>query len=459
MAYALRDWMRSNLGTYKEGHELNPLELEVPYLVEDVETCWANYQDTKLKAQRLGMTDLVLTDSELTRTIHDMENTGLKLDVPKATGLLKELTEEVGKLSKELYELCGRTVDVASHQALFGLFFGEMRFAQHADASKKDSLDDDVLNSFIDIQCGPLTDHPDERKCRIVELVSTLRELEKLRGTYLYPWIYEHQVNGYLLPHLNLNGARTRRLSSDHPNLQNIPIRSKLAKKIREAIIREAGFEEYSFDYSQIEYRGFVHYCNDPKLIKAYRDNEFLDVHQEVSDILGVDRDTQGKHMNFGILFGLGVAKLARKLRCSTAEAERLMGIYYSRLPNVKPWRRGLIKETEVRGYVKDIFNARRHLEPHEAYKAVNTICQMTAAGIARKALTRMRPIIKAAGGRMRLTIHDDVMFALPEGGPNAQTMKELKHVAEDFPMFKVPIRVQAKTFDDNWLNTRKITV
>jgi DNA polymerase-1 len=457
-AHALRDWMDSHLGTYKEGHELNPLELEVPYSCEDVETAWAIYQDTKLKCQKLGMTELVLTDSELTRAVYEMENTGLRIDVPLAERLLGELTAEVAVQSKKLTSLVGHTVDVAAHQALYGLFFGELGLK--GDFAKRDSLDDEALNFFIDTQCGPLGEAPDLRKCEIIDTVSLLRELDKLRGTYLYPWIYEHQVDGFLLPHLDMNGARTRRFSSLRPNLQNIPIRSKLAKRIREAIVREPGWREWAIDYSQIEYRLMVHYCNDPLMVKGYRDNPWLDLHQEVSDMLEVDRDTIGKHLNFGIVYGLGEESLARKMRCSLQRARELLEWYHRRFPGIKPWRREVIAEASRRGYARDPFGGRRYLEKHEAHKAVNTICQMGGADVARRAITRIRPVLKQAGGKMRMTIHDDVMFATPESLSESQTLevlREVRRVAEDFPMLRVPIRVQFKKFEDNWLNTEKV--
>lgn len=454
MAYALRNWMDSHIGTFKEGHELNPLELEVPYSCEDVETAWDIYKDTKLKAQKYGMTDLILTDSELTRAVYEMENTGLKIDLKVAEALLEQLTDEVAAQSRKLTELVGHTVDVASHQALYGLFFGELGFEKHEDLEKKESLDDDVLNYFLDTQCR------DEREQQIVEGVSLLRELDKLRGTYLYPWVYEHAFEGFLLPHLNMNGARTRRFSSDSPNLQNIPIRSKLARQLRTCLVAEPGYREFAIDYSQIEYRLMVHYSMDPSMIKGYRDNPWLDLHQEVSDMLQVDRDTVGKHLNFGIVYGLGVAKLARKLRCSKEKAAELMDWYFKRFPGIKPWRRECINEASRRGYAKDWANARRYLAAHEAHKAVNTVCQMGGADVARRAIARIRPVVKSAGGKCRLTIHDDIMFALPDSLTESQTMdclREVRRVAEDFPQIRVPIKVQFKTFKDNLLNTEKM--
>lgn len=448
-AHALRDWMAANLGTHKQGHELNPLELEVPYNAEDVEQAWDIYLDTRAKAERYGMVQLIETDSELTRCIAEMESTGLRLDIEAGKTLLARFTDEIDRCSKELYSLCGRTIDVENHQALFGLMYGELRFPMHEDIEKAGKLDDDCFNWFL---TQDALEEPSKRH-RIVEVVVELKEYLKLRGTYLYPWLYEHQIDGVLFPHLNLNGARTRRLSCEKPNLQNIPVRTALGRSLRDLVLAEEGGVEYSMDYSQIEYRAFAHYCAEPWLVKAYRENAALDMHQRISDQMHVDRDTVGKHMNFAMLFRVGKAKLARKLGVDQGISDGYINDYHKMLPALKPWMRKLEAEVKRDGYVKDsVFGGRRHLKENEAYTAVNSACQMTAADLIRNAMTRMYPLIKRAGGKVRLQIHDEVKFHLPGARQDhIGTLTGLRDAMQDYPQFRVPVYTSIEYYTTNW--------
>lgn len=453
MADALGAYMQATFGNTERGHHHNPNALEVPYNCEDVESAWRIYERQKADCQRAGLLDVVEIDSEVCRPICEMENTGINLDVGAATRLLEELTEARAACYKTICAAVGRPVDPSSHQALFGVLYGHWGLPMHHDVEKVGKLDDDVLAWMTTL---PQV-REDSARLTFVEGVRDWREYDKMIGTYLLPWLYEHARNGILYPHLNTTVATTKRLSADSPNLQNIPARGTLGKRVRALIVAMMGHETYSFDYSQVEYRTFAHCSGEPRLVKGYRDLPDFDIHASVSDLLnslvaglGMLRD-DGKHVNFGILYGMGIDKLSRKLRCSKDRAKKILDAYMQGIPTVRALKKRLEREVQTKGYVSSVLGGRRHLNPNEAYKALNTLCQMTAAEIIRHAMVqayRRRP----AGLKFQLQVHDELLFSIPgpkeEHGPALATVKA---AMEDMPKFNVPMRVDGERFAPNW--------
>ncbi len=448
MAKMVHDWMQTNLGTYKRGHEFNPNELEVPYNCEDVTDAWDLYQHFKPKVEKQGLTQLVRTDSELNRAVSEMECRGLALDMGKAESLAARFTGELKELYKTIRECVGRDFDVASHQQLFGILYGQLGLPMHADLEKKGKLDDNVLAWMMTLP--EVTSDP--KKSTLVDGIREWRERDKLHGTYLLPWLYEHQIGGYLYPNLNMIGARTRRFSADSPNLQNVPIRTELGQLVRSCIIAREGWTTYSMDYSQVEYRNFVHYCGEPALVMGYKTDPLFDIHALVGQLCGVTRK-DGKHLNFGLLYGMGVDKLARALLISKEAAKKLLEVYYSKIPSIKVLKRKLEQEVRAKGYVRDVFGGRRHLKVEESYKSLNSLCQMTAANIIRRAIVRAYPIIKGGGGNVLLQIHDDLKFELPgrDVREHLPTLRLIKEVMEDNKEFRVPITTAVERYTTNW--------
>lgn len=442
-AAAIRTWMAANLGTHKTGHQKNPLTLEVPYNAEDVQDAWDLYCHFKPQLERAGMTKLVETDSELCRCVNEMEQTGILFDTARARELADDFATQIVSHAKEVNRLAGRSINASSHKELFGLLYGDLKFPMHSDIEKHGKLDDDVLEWFKTLDVAtphvPLIDH-----------LQTLRELDKLHGTYLLPWVYEHSYKGRLFPNLNEYIARTRRFTADSPNLQNIPNRTKLGKLIRSVFMCDPGYTTYSCDYSQIEFRFFAHYADEPALTMGFIESALFDIHEEISRLLEVVR-ADGKHLNFGCLYGMGVEKLARKLRCSKERAKTLLNAYYARFPKIKALRHRLEAEIRAKGYVRDVFGGRRHLTPAESYKGLNSLCQMSAANLIRSAMTRVYPLVKSFGGDMLLQIHDELLFRLP-GVPedHKQQLAEIRHVMKDYPRMRIPVLTDTEYYTTN---------
>lgn len=451
MADALRDWMATNVGGHKRGHELNPPDMEFHYNIEDVTDAWDLYAHFRPQVEANGQRKLVETDSELARSIAEIENRGLRLDLDRAGKLIDELSVMKANAYKSIVTLAGRHLDVASHKDLFGLLYGELGLPMHSDIEKYGKLDDDVLSWMETLEAVKGT-----KTATLIAQIGLWRECEKMLGTYLLPWVYEHQFNGRLFPNLNLTIARTRRFTANSPNLQNVPARNPLGRMVRSCIVADLGWRTWSLDYSQIEYRAFVHESMDPTLIRAYKSNRKLDVHQQVSDDLKVDRDTVGKHLNFGILFGMGSDKLARKTRTTKEVATGYLNRYHKTYPGAKGLKHRLESEIRARGYIRDVFGGRLHLEVKDAYKALNGVCQMTGADLIRDAMVRAFPMVKAAGGNVLLQVHDELKFQLPSDVPLA-VVENIARRMEDYPQFVIPILCGVEFYDTNWQELQKV--
>lgn len=468
-ARTLHTWMQLNLGTHERGHELNPAELEIPYNCEDIQDALDLYEWIQPKIQKLGMSELVRVDSEMLRCVSNMEVRGIQFDLEHAHDTEMEFKAALDKSYAEIRSLLnGRQLDVGSHTQLVGLIFGQLGLPQHKDLEKAGSLDSVVLQWLMTLP--EVTSNPHTQ--RLLECIQDHREYQKLQD-YILSWQYEHQINGALHPNLNSCIAGTRRFTGSNPNLQNVPkggklrgergkLSKKLAMKLRKCFICRPGFITYSSDYSQVEYRTFVHYGKNPTLIRGYKEDVNFDIHLKIAQLITelgymIDRDG-GKTLNFGILFGMGIEKLSRSLLCSKETAKKILEAY-GKISGAKDLKAACEREVKMRGCVTDLFMGRRHLEPDEAYKSLNTKCQMTAADLIRRAMERVAPTVWEAQGNMLLQIHDDLLYELPGTDVEAHrpVVMEVERIMNNNPEFLVPICVETDYFDTNWAEKKKL--
>lgn len=449
---ALAHWMNTNLGGVREGHELNPNTLEVPYSCEDVTDCWDLYVAARKRCPA-SQEELIWTDGALTRPVSEMEENGLHLDLERCAALTAEWGEQRAQCYRNVCRIVGGNPDLASHQTLFGLLYGRYRLPMHADIEKQGKLDHDVLMWMLTLPevVGNADLHT------LITSVLQWRELSKLLDTYLLPWQYEHGSDGILHPNLNLCVAETRRFTADNPNLQNIPTRTDLGKLLRACVIASIDEEVWCLDYSQIEYRGFAHYSGEPRLVQGYHKDPSFDIHALVGSLCGVSR-SDGKHLNFGMLYGMGVEKLRRKLRCGLDRARSILDTYHKQIPTVKRLKQKLEAEIKAKGYISDCFGGRRHLAGNDAYKALNSLCQMTAANLMRRAMVACYPALKAAGAKQRLQIHDEMKFGLPRGEfTNLQVVDECQQLMTRASPMSVPCLVDAEFYREDWAHLSKM--
>ena len=446
---AIWDYMQTHGIADPPRFDLVPWPMMAEYGLDDVRYQYALHRKYAPVLES-EFKELYETDCEVALCVAEMELRGHAIDVPRTEALITRLAAEQRELEGRLFASAGRAFDVGSHDELYAVLYGDLKLPFPANPNKQYSTDELVLKNLK---------HP------VPAMVLEWREYNVLLNTYAIPWARHHALDGVLYGRFNMIGARTRRFSADDPNLQNIPTRSALAQLLRECLVCRDGYVIDYFDYSQLQFRIFVHYAapypGGQELVRAYVEDPHTDFHQLVADLVHVDRNKQAKGLNFGMLFGMGKEKLKATLGVSDAEAEKILAWYYDKFP-VKHLRRDVERVIRERGWVKDVFGGRRHLKPELAYKGVNALDQMCEADLVRKAIARVGRYLRqeARGAHLLMTIHDELAIEWPlEMGQEriVTHRRAVRALMEDFPMFKVPIKVDVATTSTTWAAKRKL--
>ncbi|MEE8348161.1 MAG: DNA polymerase, partial [Acidobacteriota bacterium] len=291
-------------------------------------------------------------------------------------------------------------------------------------------------------------------------LILEYRELAKLKSTYLD--VLPKLVNpdtGRIHTSYNQMVAATGRLSSSHPNLQNIPIKSALGREIRRAFVPEAGYQILAADYSQIELRIMAHLSEDPVLVEAFLKGE--DIHERTAhEVFGMNAmmnpqefRRHAKVINFGILYGLSAFGLAQSLKIGRNEAQQFIDNYFQKYQGVKAWIERTLEEVKETGFVVTVFGRIRpipeiltknhNLRNFAERTAINAPIQGTAADLVKKAMIAIDEEISGRKMKSRLIsqVHDELVFEAEEG--ELDQLKQLvKEQMEGVSSFKVPLEV-----------------
>lgn len=447
-AYVLR---AGAIGDFKEIiHEY--LQIDNPEFIA-VEEIYQNHLrlENYLKAQIFEQkSEKVLNDLEipLVPALFKMEKKGILIDQEFLKIQSKELTSEVAALDKEIQTLSGQTFNVASPKQLATVLFGKMQLPTARKTKTGFSTDNEVLEKL---------DHP------IAKLILQYRELSKLKSTYVDAIPLLADENGRV--HTNFNQALTTtgRLSSNNPNLQNIPIRTLRGQQVRKAFIADQGCELMSADYSQIELRVLAHITQDPNLKKAFEDD--LDIHTATAaEIFNVSlKDVTGEHrrkakaVNFGIAYGQGVFGLAETLGIPRHEAQEIIARYFERFKNVREYIDSTIIEATEKGYVETLYGRRRYIpelqsKNHAMKKfgeraAINAPIQGTASDLVKKAMIDLAKT--PASLTLLLQVHDELIYEGKKKDLEAQ-MPLIKKTMESAGTLNVPLKVNIG-FGKNW--------
>ncbi|MFM2098510.1 MAG: polymerase, partial [Pseudomonadota bacterium] len=262
----------------------------------------------------------------------------------------------------------------------------------------------------------------------------------------------------------SLTGAQTGRLSSNDPNLQNIPIRTAVGRRIREAFVAEPGNVLLSADYSQVELRLAAHMADVPALKEAFAKGE--DIHSLTAlELFGeVNPDTRGKAktINFSLLYGISRWGLAGRLGIKADEAQDMIDRYFERFPGIRNYISNTLTEAKDTGFTKTLFGRKTHFTRINAANqterqgseraAINAPIQGTSADIIKRAMVRMLPALAEAGlpkVRMLLQVHDELVFELPEGDVAAASIvikQVMANAAEPLVKLDVPLGVEIGT-------------
>ena len=376
-----------------------------------------------------------------------LEQRGIGLDVPKLQAISLELGVQIDHLLAEIHQLAGGEFSPASNPQLAEVLYGRLGLPVIKSGKTGPSTDQEVLEKLAE-------QHP--LPAKILEH----RQLTKLRNTYLDALPAALGKDGRLHTTFDQAVAATGRLSSVNPNLQNIPIRTPVGARIREAFIPGPGLKLISADYSQIELRILAHISGDPVLAESFRTGE--DLHARTAgetfgvlarDVTRQQRDI-AKMINYGIAYGLSGFGLGQRLGLPTEEANAIIARYFERYAGVAAWLHRVVEETRRDGVVHTLFGRRRFL-PDIASRnpalrmaaermAVNTPIQGTAADLVKRAMLRVDERLKKEGLRasMLLQIHDELVVETSPG-ELAAVLPLVQHEMEQAAALSVPLVVE----------------
>ena len=409
----------------------------------------AALQDAKLAAQKLeGLyRDLELP---LAGVLARIECRGVLLDADKLRVIGAEVATSLVGLEKEIHTLAGGPFNINSNKQLGEVLFGKLSLPVIRKTKTGASTDADTLEELAALHPVP---------AKIVEY----RALSKLKGTYIdaLPALVNPRT-GRLHTSFNQAVAATGRLSSSEPNLQNIPIRTEIGRRIREAFVARPGHLIVSADYSQIELRILAHLSEDPAFLDAFRSAQ--DIHQRTAaEVFGVptadvtsEQRRIAKAINFGLVFGQGEFGLAQVLRIPRAQAREYIASYFNRYAGVRAYMENAIEQARATGESSTLLGRRRPLPDIRATRAQdrayaeriarNTPVQGTAADLLKLAMLRVDAGIEARvpgteGAHLLLTVHDELVFEVPEAGVPAFAAW-VKHEMEAVYRLRVPLTV-----------------
>jgi DNA polymerase-1 len=358
----------------------------------------------------------------LVRILERMERAGIGVDAGYLSTLSRELTEEIARLEKQIFEVAGETFNIGSPLQLGRILFEKLGLPVIKKTKTGYSTDSDVLAALE-------ADH----QAPVARLINQHRHLTKLKGTYVDSLPKDIGTDGRVHTTFHQTVAATGRLSSMDPNLQNIPIRTEVGHKIRKAFKAIEGHSFVSADYSQIELRVLAHLADSPFLKNAFATGE--DIHRRTaSKMFGIPEDqltsetrSRAKAINFGILYGQSAFGLSRTVGITQGEAKKFIEAYFAQFPEIRGYLDAQVQHARQKGYVTTLLNRRRYLpEIHSKNGqersfaeriAVNTPIQGSAADLIKIAMVRVDERVRAAGmkARMLLQIHDELLFECPD--------------------------------------------
>ena len=382
--------------------------------------------------------------------LYAMELRGVALDVVSLQAFSEELSGSIEKLQKEIWDLAEGEFNVASPKQLAEVLFEKMGLPPSKKTKTGYSTNTKVLSALAD-------DYPICRK------VLQFREDSKLKSTYVdaLPALVREET-GRLHTTFNQALTTTGRLSSQNPNLQNIPIRTEKGHRVRQAFVAAEGKKLLSVDYSQVELRILAHIADDSALIRAFEED--LDIHTataaQIFNLPLADVTTElrrkAKAVNFGIAYGQGAFGLAESLGISRVEAKEIITNYFDKFSGVSKYMAEIVEFAKDKGYVETLLGRRRYIDELKSSNgmvrkfgeraAINAPIQGTASDIIKKAMVDLEGKISSV---MILQVHDELIFE----GTEKELEKDLpviRQVMSEAVELKVPLKVSA-AIGDNW--------
>ena len=384
-------------------------------------------------------------EAPLIKVLVNMEKRGTGLDVIYMQELDAEVERQLKESEKKIFSLVGHGFNINSPKQLSHVLFEELQLKPTKRGKTHYSTNAEVLTQLS-------LSHP------VPKEIISYRELAKLKSTYLEPLIMISK-EGRIHTTFNQASTATGRLSSTNPNMQNIPIRSDLGRKIRKGFVAADGYVLISADYSQIELRLLAHFSKDKTLHSAFAKGE--DIHRHtasvVFDIAEDDVDDKQRRMakvvNYGLIYGMSDYGLAQRFDIPHEEATQFIQSYYDLYPDVAAWREQAVSLAEDKGYAVTLLGRRRplpdlHARNHALREfskraAINTPIQGTAADLIKLAMIDVEKKLTKSGFRsgLLLSIHDELLFEIEEDRV-ADAQQIIKDSMENVAKLEVPIEV-----------------
>ena len=382
----------------------------------------------------------------LIRALARMELVGVRVDAAELSRLGRVLAEEARALERSVHELAGGPFLVNSVPQLREVLYGKLGLVPVKKTKTGPSTDNQALEKLRD-------EHP------IVPAILRYREVEKLRSTYTDALLAEVAADGRIHATFNQTVARTGRLSSDAPNLHNIPIRTEEGRKLRRVFVPAEGMRLLVADYNQIELRVIAHLAEDPGLIEAFSTG--ADIHRiTAARIFGVGPDevtigmrSKAKMVSYGLAYGMESYGLAQRLGIEVEEASQILKAYFENFPRVRSYMDAVVAAARDKGYTETLFGRRRLIPELSSpsyqvrmageRQAMNAGIQGLAADIFKVALVRLDARLTEEGlsSRLILQVHDEVILEVPPAEEEAAaiaTLEAMKGAAE----LSVPLEV-----------------
>lgn len=440
-------------GTGKTQLRFDEVELEpaCQYAAEDADITGRLYKVLKgrlLKEQQQTIYETL--DRPLIKVLADMEYEGIGVNVQRLREISKDFGARITAIEHDIYKAAGREFNIGSPKQLAEVLFEDMEMEKGRKSAKTGahSTGAEVLEDLA------VQGH------HLPILILDWRHLSKLKSTYSDALV--HQINpktGRIHTSFGMTVTSTGRLSSNNPNLQNIPIRSTEGLKIRGAFEAKPGYKFISLDYSQIELRFLAHMANIPQLQDAFHHN--LDIHKmAASEVFGVPLDqvdselrNRAKVINFGIIYGISAHGLSRQLRIPRSDAAQHIKDYLERYPGIEHYMAEQKAIAHEFGFVKTLFGRKCFVPEINAQNpsrrgfaeraAINAPLQGSVSDLIKKAMIRSQQAIHDKGlqAKMLLQIHDELIFEVPDAEVD-QTIQLVKPIMESSAELKVPLLV-----------------
>jgi len=455
-SYGLSDLVLENLGEFIRDESLLETKQALSLVVKLKPLLKASLEDK-------GLLQLfVELEMPLVSVLAQMEQEGIKLDLKLLKELSRDLEKRLIKLIADIYEVSGTQFNINSPKQLGQVLFEKLSLPVIKKTKTGPSTDEEVLRRLADKHALPA-------------FLLEYRQLTKLKNTYVdaLPKLVNPET-GKVHTSFNQTGTETGRLSSSNPNLQNIPIKTEIGSKIRQAII--ASGKDHcllSCDYSQIELRVLAHLCGDKTLVEAFHTNQ--DVHRLTASLIYnvTERDVVddmrevAKRVNFGIIYGQSAYGLSKDLGIFVNQAQDFIDAYFLRYPKVRDFIEAQINKASSIGFVTTLMGRRRYIPEINSKnmairqfaqrQAVNTPIQGTASDLIKLAMVKISEQIKDKGlkSKMILQIHDELVFDLPVTELDILT-RLVKEEMEQVKKLDVPIKIDMKK-GKNWLDMETV--